>query len=115
MNEAHDPIIDIISEGMKPLFERAEAEGLWFRSNYQGLWFSPEALRDHQANGKFRWGAVNWKLLPYSQYLLEEELPAMERKVMGWGKKGGFAMVANLMDAIVQLKAALADQTKVKL
>ena len=51
--------------GMKELHElidRAEQAGQWLRSPYQDLWFSPAELRDHIANGKFRWGVVNWEL-----------------------------------------------------
>lgn len=44
------------------MFEQAEREGLWFYSPYQQLWFSPRQLRAHHEAGKFRWGAVNWKL-----------------------------------------------------
>lgn len=52
---AHDP-------EMQALFRQARAEGLWFYTSYQGLWFSPDQLADAQANRRFRWGAVNWQL-----------------------------------------------------
>jgi len=51
-----------IEEGLKPLFEIAEKEGLWFWCHYQDLWFSPSELKRKQAEGRFCWGAVNWKL-----------------------------------------------------
>ena len=51
-----------IQAGMRPLFDKAEQQRLWFYSRYQDLWFSPEALKRHQAEGRFRWGAVNWEL-----------------------------------------------------
>ena len=51
-----------ICESMAPLFEKAEKEGLWFRSPYQDLWFSPAELKAHQAKGNFCWGPVNWEL-----------------------------------------------------
>lgn len=51
-----------IEAALEPLFERAEREGLWFYSLYQGLWFSPKELRAEQAKGRFWWGAVNWEL-----------------------------------------------------
>lgn len=49
-------------ESLEPLFRQAEAEGLWFFSPYQQLWFSPKMLRARQAEGRFIWGACNWKL-----------------------------------------------------
>ncbi len=53
---------DQIIAGLKPLFKKARAEGLWFRSSYQDLWFSPDELEAAQAAGRFIWGAVNWTL-----------------------------------------------------
>lgn len=47
---------------MKALFAEAEGTDLWFHCLYQDLWFSPTELRREQKNGRFRWGAVNWKL-----------------------------------------------------
>lgn len=47
---------------MDALFAEAEARGLWFWSRYQDLWFSPKQLRAAQAEGRFRWGPVNWEL-----------------------------------------------------
>ena len=63
---------------LEPLFERAEREGLWFYSNYQGLWFSPAQHRKEHANGKFRWGPVNWQLLPPSEYIAGAEQRAKQ-------------------------------------
>lgn len=54
---------DEITQGLAPMFAEAKKNGLWFHCNYQDLWFSPEELKEYQADGKFRWGAVNWKLL----------------------------------------------------
>lgn len=51
------------SHQLDPLFARAEREGLWFWSHYQGLWFSPAALRAEQASGHFQWwNPENWRL-----------------------------------------------------
>jgi hypothetical protein len=47
---------------MEDLFERAEREGLWFYTNYQQMWFSPKELKKYQAEGRFRWGPLNWHL-----------------------------------------------------
>jgi hypothetical protein len=51
-----------IKEELKPLFEKAEKEGLWFYTNYQSLWFTPEQLREKQKEGRFVWGKENWQL-----------------------------------------------------
>lgn len=47
---------------MAPLLAEAERTGKWLYCGYQSLWFSPRQLREAQANGKFRWGPVNWKM-----------------------------------------------------
>ena len=47
---------------MNQMFEKAKAEGLWFHSSYQDLWFSPKELEGQQLAGKFRWGPENWTL-----------------------------------------------------
>jgi len=63
VDATREPVASLI-----PLFEKAEREGLWFFSPYQQLWFSPRELRAAQAEGRFRWGAVNWKLRPPTEY-----------------------------------------------
>lgn len=50
------------STDLRDLFARAKAEGLWFYNPYQGMWFAPSELADNQAQGRFRWGHVNWEL-----------------------------------------------------
>jgi hypothetical protein len=51
-----------ILKNLEPLFEEAYETGKWFRSNYQGIWFHPDKLKENQAKGYFVWGPVNWKL-----------------------------------------------------
>jgi hypothetical protein len=58
MNKQTKEILD----GLQPLFDKAEKEGLWFYCSYQQLWFSPNELKNEQSNGRFLWGAVNWQL-----------------------------------------------------
>lgn len=41
---------------------KAESERKWLWCHYQDIWFSPAQLRAQIKDGKFRWGAVNWKL-----------------------------------------------------
>lgn len=50
------------NEAMRPLFERARREGLWFYTNYQDMWFTPDELAARHANRQLRWGPVNWQL-----------------------------------------------------
>ena len=51
-----------ILQGLNPLYEKAEKERLWFFCDYQNLWYSPKELRQLQSEGRFVWGAANWKL-----------------------------------------------------
>jgi len=53
---------DIVREQMKPMLERARAEGLWFHCFYQDMWFSPDQLEAEQENGNYLWGSLNWTL-----------------------------------------------------
>lgn len=48
---------------LEPLFDKARAEGLWFFSTYQDLWFSPDELQEQHELGQFIWGPVNWQLI----------------------------------------------------
>lgn len=58
---------------MNALIDKAEKEGKWLWCRYQDLWFSPAELRKEQANGNFRWGAVNWELRDPQDGLAELE------------------------------------------
>lgn len=61
-----------VAAELEPLFQKAENEGLHFRSSYRGVWFSPSELRRQHLQGKFLWGASSWELRdPYERY--EEE------------------------------------------
>jgi MoxR-like ATPase len=53
----------IILDGLKPLFEKARKEKLLFRSNYQGVLFTPDELEKAQDEGRFVWGPSNWELV----------------------------------------------------
>jgi len=63
-------------DNLVPMMERAKKEGLWFRSHYQHLWFSPEDLEEEWKNKKFLWGACNWTLLKP-----EERLSVINKKI----------------------------------
>ena len=72
-----------VESGMKPLFERAEKEGLWFYCHYQNLWFSPKELREQNSKGKFWWGAVNWTLRSPDEYMkiLQSQVAAAQKEL----------------------------------
>ncbi len=49
-------------DGLSEMFKEAKAKGLWFYCSYQSMWFEPNELETLQDNGRFRWGACNWRL-----------------------------------------------------
>ena len=51
-----------VKASMAPLFRDAREKKLWFYTSYQQIWFSPDELAAQHAQGKFLWGAVNWRL-----------------------------------------------------
>ena len=51
-----------IQKDLKPLFDLAKIQKLWFWSRYQDLWFSPDDLKELQSKGRFIWGKDNWEL-----------------------------------------------------
>lgn len=78
---------------LAPMFERAEAERLWFWCSYQDIWLSPAELRAEQDQGRLIWGAVNWKLRDPAEMIAERqarvdaaqrELDAVRRRVDAW-------------------------------
>jgi len=84
MNE-RDAVLNTILRRLEPLFEKAKNDKLWFYCSYQSLWFSPAELRREHENGKFIWGAENWKLrdpqeriAQYSQQKVDLENRAQE-------------------------------------
>ena len=60
-----------VIESMEPLLREAEENGKWLYCHYQSMEFTPKELRTHMANGQFRWGLVNWKLIdaPTKKYV----------------------------------------------
>jgi hypothetical protein len=56
---------------MLALFDQARLKRLWFYTNYQQIWFTPEELRTYQMEGRFRWGPPNWRLRDPQEYLDE--------------------------------------------
>ena len=47
---------------LAPLIEQAEREGKLLESTYQNILFTPTELRRANAEGRFRWDLVNWRL-----------------------------------------------------
>lgn len=64
--------------GRDELIRDAERRGLWLRSPYQNLWFSPQELRDQNAKGSFCWGPLNFELRDP-----QEMVRALEREIEG--------------------------------
>lgn len=58
---------------LNALIEQARAEKKWLWCYYQDLWFSPDELTAQNAEGRFRWGIVNWKLRDPVEMLQEAE------------------------------------------
>lgn len=56
---------------LQNLIDEARGNGKWLWCSYQDLWFSPDQLEAENANGKFRWGPVNWKLRDPGERLSE--------------------------------------------
>lgn len=54
---------------LEPLIQQAEREGKLLESTYQNIVFTPAELRRANAEGKFRWGPVNWRLVTKQEYL----------------------------------------------
>lgn len=52
-------------EDLKPLFEQAHREGLWFQHTgmHDEVYFSPYELEERMREGYYCWSAVNWKLM----------------------------------------------------
>ena len=48
--------------GLAEMYTEAKATGKWFHLAYQNLWFSPDELKANMAEGRFRYGPVNWRL-----------------------------------------------------
>lgn len=53
---------DLIIASLAPLKAEARANGTFLYCAYQDLWFSPDELDAHNAQGSFVWGPVNWQL-----------------------------------------------------
>ncbi len=56
---------------LKELIDQAEREGKWLFCSYQQLWFSPSELRAANQEGRFRWGAMNFRLRDPSEKLTQ--------------------------------------------
>lgn len=66
MNEADNALV---MGPLNELIDQAEREGKWLWCRYQDMWFSPAELRAETTNGRFRWGAVNWRLRDPQEHL----------------------------------------------
>ena len=62
---------EITFETLDQMIAEAEATGMVLNSTYQNLWFTPAELRKENANGRFRWGPVNWELHRPEEHTVE--------------------------------------------
>lgn len=71
-----------VQDSMVDMFKEAEEKKLWFFSQYQQIWLSPDELRKYQENRRFRWGPVNWQLRDPQEYLdqLDKEIKHLQEK-----------------------------------
>lgn len=71
-------------EALDELFKRARKEHLWFfLGGLTGpIWFSPDELEAQQKEGKFIWGADNWRLRNPQERVQEltREIEALDRQ-----------------------------------
>ncbi len=62
----------IIIMSLKPLFEQAEAEGMWFYHNSEEtgeVWASPGYLHNEQSEGRLIWSPEHWELRSPIDYM----------------------------------------------
>lgn len=64
---------ELILQSLEPLFKEAEEKGLWFRSYYQSVEFTPKELKAQHAQGCYIWGARSWKLFDPKELLRDPE------------------------------------------
>jgi len=69
---------DAIKASLVPLIAEARATKKWLWCNYQDMWFSPSELEKANAEGRFLWGPINWRLRDPQERVLE-----LERAVSG--------------------------------
>ena len=62
---------EMTHEMLTPLIERARKTEMWLWCHYQGLWFSPDELEAENRQGRFLWGAVNWKLRNPQEHIVQ--------------------------------------------
>lgn len=83
-----------ILASLEPLFERAEAENLWFyhQSHDEGeVWCSPQHLRLQQSKGQMLWAADHWELRSPLAYMraLQRQAEAAVEEYNGMAKRLG--------------------------
>lgn len=68
---------DVVMGPLNDLIAEARATRRWLWCCYQDLWFTPDQLEAANAEGRFRWGAVNWKLCDPRERLAKAEADAV--------------------------------------
>ena len=79
------------SQTLSELIDQAEAEHKWLYYHYQNMWFSPQELRDANAEGRFRWRVVNWRLRDPQEKLkrLREHVKPSQKELEEFKEKIG--------------------------
>lgn len=66
---------------MDTMLEEAKAKKLWLYHPYQSLWFSPDELKQHWQNQRFRW-VVGWQLRDPGERVreIDQQIGALEEE-----------------------------------
>lgn len=67
---------------LQHLYDDAKASGRWFWCRYQDMWFTPDELKQANAEGRFRWGPVNWRLRDPNERLeeIDKEIQCLQEQ-----------------------------------
>lgn len=72
----------IYYEPLRKLIAKAREEGKWLQETCQGNYFSPRKLEEANRDGRFRWGADNWKLIDPKKFVkyIDNDIKELEEK-----------------------------------
>ena len=99
--------------GLLAIIAAARHQGKHLWNRYTGVCFAPDELELQNANGKFRWGAVNWELVePGTKkgYFDTSTTPGGEDA--DTGPAGDESPTEDVVDGLAALLRALADPEK---
>lgn len=78
-----------ILDSLKPLFDKAEKENLWFYCYPLDVLLSPKELKKAQKEGRYIWGTVNWDLVSPNERLDEliKERDELDKEIAKFKKR----------------------------